>query len=72
MTALHRFTLVAYLLGIVHTLGSGTDAGAPWLLALIALTAAPAAALGAPRLVGRSFPWTNTPSASRSSIPTAR
>jgi sulfoxide reductase heme-binding subunit YedZ len=69
---LHRTTLVAYLLGIVHTLGSGTDAGAPWLIALLVLTAAPAAAIGALRLVGRSAPWTTTPSASRSSIPTAR
>ena len=37
-------------LGIVHTLGSGTDARSAWLLALVALTAAPIALLGALRL----------------------
>jgi sulfoxide reductase heme-binding subunit YedZ len=68
---LHRWTFAVYGLGIVHTLGSGTDAGSAWLLALIAITAAPIAILGTLRLVGRSSPWTTTPSASRSNIPTA-
>ena len=68
---LHRWTFAVYGLGIGHTLGSGTDAGSAWLLALIAITAAPIAMLGAMRVLGRSFPWTTTPSASRSSIPTA-
>ena len=69
---LHRWTLGVWALGLAHTLGSGTDAGAPWLIALLVLTAAPVAAIGPLRLVGRSAPWTTTPSASRSSIPTAR
>ena len=30
---LHRFTLVAYALAVVHTIGSGTDAGTPWMIA---------------------------------------
>ena len=47
---LHRWTFAVYGLGIVHTLGSGTDARSAWLLALIALTAAPIALLGALRL----------------------
>jgi sulfoxide reductase heme-binding subunit YedZ len=68
---LHRWTLVVYLLGIVHTLGSGTDAGSVWLLGLIVLTAAPVAILTTWRVLRRSAPWTTTPSASRSSIPTA-
>jgi sulfoxide reductase heme-binding subunit YedZ len=68
---LHRWTLVAYLLGIVHTLGSGTDAGSAWLVGLIVLTAAPVAILTTLRVLRRSAPWTTTPSASRSSIPTA-
>ena len=68
---LHRWTFAVYGLGIVHTLGSGTDAGSAWLLALIAITAAPIAILGTLRVVGRSSPWTTTPSASRSNIPTA-
>jgi sulfoxide reductase heme-binding subunit YedZ len=29
--ALHRFTLAAYALAVVHTLGAGTDAGSAWL-----------------------------------------
>jgi sulfoxide reductase heme-binding subunit YedZ len=50
---LHRWTFAVYGLGIVHTLGSGTDAGSAWLLALIGLTAAPIAILGALRLTPR-------------------
>jgi sulfoxide reductase heme-binding subunit YedZ len=38
---LHRWTLAVYLLAVAHTLGSGTDAGAPWLLVIIAATATP-------------------------------
>jgi methionine sulfoxide reductase heme-binding subunit len=38
---LHRWTLVVYLLGVVHTLGSGTDARSTWLLATLAVTAVP-------------------------------
>jgi methionine sulfoxide reductase heme-binding subunit len=38
---LHRWTLVVYLLGLVHTLGSGTDARSAWLLGALAVTAAP-------------------------------
>jgi len=29
--AVHRFTLLAYALAVVHTLGGGTDAGSTWL-----------------------------------------
>jgi methionine sulfoxide reductase heme-binding subunit len=35
----HRATIVVYLLGVVHTLGAGTDASSPWLYWPIALTA---------------------------------
>jgi methionine sulfoxide reductase heme-binding subunit len=38
---LHRWTLAVYVLGVAHTLGSGTDAGTWWLLALVAATALP-------------------------------
>jgi len=34
---LHRFIALFWLLGIVHTLGSGTDSGEPWFLALAAM-----------------------------------
>jgi len=39
---LHRFTALAWLLGIVHALGEGTDAGQTWFLAMCAIAIAPA------------------------------
>jgi len=50
---LHRFTALAWLAGLVHALGEGTDAGQLWFLAMIALVAMPALVLLATRL-GRS------------------
>jgi len=38
---LHRFIAVFWLLGVVHTLGAGTDAGKPWFLALSAIVVLP-------------------------------
>jgi methionine sulfoxide reductase heme-binding subunit len=46
---LHRFTAVFWILGIAHSLGSGTDAGQPWFLIALAVSAIPALAL----LLGR-------------------
>jgi sulfoxide reductase heme-binding subunit YedZ len=43
--ALHRFTAVAWLLGLVHSLGEGTDAGQGWFLAMTAIVVAPALVL---------------------------
>lgn len=48
---LHRFIAVFWALGVVHTLGAGTDAGQLWLLALIAVPVLPAALLLATRLL---------------------
>jgi methionine sulfoxide reductase heme-binding subunit len=42
---LHRFTALAWLAGLLHALGEGTDAGQLWFLAMIALVAIPALAL---------------------------
>ena len=42
---LHRFTAVAWLLGIVHAIGEGTDAGSAWFVLLIAVTTVPALVL---------------------------
>jgi len=39
---IHRFTAVAWLLGLVHTFAEGSDAGKLWFIALIGLTATPA------------------------------
>ncbi len=47
--ALHRFTAVFWILGIAHSLGSGTDAGQPWFLIALAVSAIPALTL----LLGR-------------------
>lgn len=38
---LHRLTVLVYLLGVVHTLGAGTDASAPWMRAVMLATGAP-------------------------------
>jgi methionine sulfoxide reductase heme-binding subunit len=43
---LHRLTPVVYVLGVIHTLGSGSDAGQPWLLAILLATGTPILYLG--------------------------
>lgn len=58
---LHRFTALFWVLGIAHTLGTGTDAGQPWFLLLLAVSAAPALVL----LVGRLTRGAAQPSMSR-------
>jgi methionine sulfoxide reductase heme-binding subunit len=50
---LHRATPLVYVLGLAHTLGAGTDAGALWLRVVMAAGAVPIAALLALRLAGR-------------------
>ena len=52
--ALHRFTALAWVLGLAHSLGEGTDAGQTWFLACAAVVAVPALVLLAIRLTGRS------------------
>jgi sulfoxide reductase heme-binding subunit YedZ len=46
---LHRFTALAWVLGMAHSLGEGTDAGQLWFLAMVAIVAVPALVL----LLGR-------------------
>jgi len=48
---LHRFTALAWIGGLVHSLGMGTDAGQLWFLAMIAIVAIPALVLLARRLL---------------------
>jgi sulfoxide reductase heme-binding subunit YedZ len=50
---LHRWTLAVYVLGLAHTLGSGTDAGTTWLLAMLAGSAVPVLVAGAHRVLTR-------------------
>jgi sulfoxide reductase heme-binding subunit YedZ len=47
---LHRATVLVWLLGVIHTLGTGTDAGSPWLQALMVATGAPIVVLFAIRM----------------------
>jgi sulfoxide reductase heme-binding subunit YedZ len=62
---IHRFTLLAWLGGLIHTFAEGTDAGQLWFIALIALTAAPALALFVMRVGGRR-PGAAAPALTRS------
>ena len=48
---LHRWTLIVYLLGLAHTLGSGTDARSAWLLVTLAVTAVPIVFAGVHRVL---------------------
>jgi sulfoxide reductase heme-binding subunit YedZ len=52
--ALHRFTVAAWALGVIHSLGEGTDAGQTWFLAMTAIAVVPALALFAWRVSGVS------------------
>jgi sulfoxide reductase heme-binding subunit YedZ len=49
---LHRFTAVAWLAGLLHAVGEGTDAGQIWFLAMLAIVAIPAVMLLAMRWLG--------------------
>jgi sulfoxide reductase heme-binding subunit YedZ len=53
---LHRLTALAWLLGLAHSLGQGTDAGATWFLVSTGLVALPALALLAIRMGKRPAP----------------
>jgi methionine sulfoxide reductase heme-binding subunit len=50
--SLHRFTAAFWALGILHSLGSGTDAGQLWFLLALAVPAAPALVLMLGRIAG--------------------
>ena len=43
---LHRLTPLVYVLGVIHTVGSGSDAGTPWMTAILIATGAPILYLG--------------------------
>jgi sulfoxide reductase heme-binding subunit YedZ len=50
--SLHRFTALAWLFGLGHALGEGTDAGQTWFLAMIGIVVIPALVLLAARALG--------------------
>lgn len=47
----HKATIVVFILGVVHTLGAGTDASSPWLFWPVASSAALVAVLFVARVV---------------------
>jgi sulfoxide reductase heme-binding subunit YedZ len=49
---LHRFTALAWILGLVHSLGEGTDAGQSWFLAMTLIVVVPPLVLLAVRWAG--------------------
>ena len=51
---LHRFTALAWILGVAHGLGQGTDAGSAWFLLSTAAVVLPALALLAVRTAPRA------------------
>ena len=51
---LHRFSALAWLAGLAHALGEGTDAGQTWFIAMTCTVVVPAAVLLAVRLTRRS------------------
>lgn len=48
----HRFTALAWILGIAHSLGEGTDSGKAWFLALVGIAVVPSLLLLIARLAG--------------------
>jgi methionine sulfoxide reductase heme-binding subunit len=49
---LHKLTIAVYLMGVVHTLGAGSDASTPWLRTAMLVTAAPILFLFLARVIG--------------------
>jgi sulfoxide reductase heme-binding subunit YedZ len=64
---LHRLTALAWILGLVHALGEGTDAGQTWFLVMVGVAVVPALALLSVRWVRRA----EAASANPNSAPTA-
>jgi methionine sulfoxide reductase heme-binding subunit len=64
---LHRWTLLVYVLAVVHTLGAGTDARSFWLLVIVIATVAPLTVMAAVRLLPSDEP--DRPSRPRRRIP---
>jgi len=52
---LHRATVLVWVLGVVHTLGAGSDASAMWLRALLLITGIPIVYLTVLRILQGAF-----------------
>ncbi len=53
---LHRLTPLVYVLGVVHTIGSGSDAGTAWMTAILIATGTPILYLGILRALPATSP----------------
>jgi sulfoxide reductase heme-binding subunit YedZ len=53
---LHRLTPLVYVLGVIHTLGSGSDARTAWLTAILVATGTPILYLGILRALPATSP----------------
>ena len=62
---LHRYTALAWVLGIAHSLGTGTDAGQTWFLAMTGIVVIPALVLLVWRLSGGGAQRQRAPRAAR-------
>ncbi len=51
---IHRFTLLTWALGLVHTFTEGTDAGQPWFIALVLAASLPPLVLLGMRIARRN------------------
>jgi methionine sulfoxide reductase heme-binding subunit len=71
---IHRFTLLAWLAGLVHTIVEGTDAGTVWYIALLVVTTAPVLVLLAIRVARapQDFGLVDPPPHARPAAPTAQ
>jgi len=58
--SLHRWTALAWVLGLAHSLGEGTDAGTMWFLAMTAMVTVPALILLLVRLLSEPSPARQT------------
>ena len=50
--SLHRFTVLAWALGVIHSLGEGTDSGQRWFMVMVAIAVVPPVLLFAARVTG--------------------
>jgi sulfoxide reductase heme-binding subunit YedZ len=58
---LHRFTALAWVMAVAHSLGQGTDAGEEWFLILTAVVVFPPAILLIARMLGLGADRSKTP-----------
>ena len=69
--ALHRATILVYVLSVAHTLGSGSDAGQPWLQVALLATGTPILFLFVLRVLPAPAPGAKpTPQPARAPRPT--